>query len=117
MQRIMVKNITAHTTTSSPVMTHPTIWSGLLLKAFAIWYVAVKSAVFGKTKEKKVIWKPILASCSGRAYFQKLPTDTRKNLEQFCQRRRSIINTGEVALTRGRGPIATARSSQITASG
>jgi len=85
MQRIMVKNMIAQTRTSSPVIAHPTIWSGLLLNAFAIWYVAVKSAVFGKTKEKKVIWKPILASCSGRAYFQKLPTDTRKNLEQLCQ--------------------------------
>lgn len=45
-----------------------------------IWNVAVTSAVFGNTNEKKVIWKPVLASCSGRAYFQKDPTETMKNL-------------------------------------
>lgn len=55
MQRTMVTNMIAQTRTSSAVMAHPTIWSGLQLKAFAIWYVAVSSAVLGKTKEKKVI--------------------------------------------------------------
>lgn len=55
MQRIMVMKMIAQARISSPVMTHPTIWSGLQLKAFAIWYVAVNSAVLGKTKEKKVI--------------------------------------------------------------
>lgn len=80
-------------------MTHPTIWRGLQLKAFAIWYVAVTSAVFGNTKEKKVIWKPILASCSGRAYFQKLPTDTRKNLNQVHQHWDRIVNVNQAALT------------------
>lgn len=97
-------------------MTHPTIWSGLQLKAFAIWNVALNSAVLGKTKEKNVIWKPILASCSGRAYFQKLPTETMKNLNRACQRMDRFVDMRKTALTIMQGPITTTRSWQIITS-
>lgn len=81
MGRGNIPNITAHTSTNNPAMAHPTISTGLQSNAFPIWNVAVTKAVFGKTKEKKVIWKLAL-ECSGLAYFQKLPTETIKNLHR-----------------------------------
>lgn len=75
---------TAQTITNNPAITSPTILTGEQLNARPIWYVAVTRAVLGNTNEKKVIWKLTLASCSGLAYFQNDPTDTRKNLCEGC---------------------------------
>lgn len=82
MHRTIMPKIKAQAMISNPAMTHPTISIGVHWKVLPIWNVAVTKAVFGKTNEKKVIWKLAL-ECSGRAYFQKLPTETMKNLHSM----------------------------------